>query len=384
MSKILISGGHLTPALAVIDQAKLSRKNIYFVFLGREFSSDTTQQVSHEKEEVAKRGIAFYPTIAPRFHKTYWWRNLEEIEKWWPAFRTAWEVITEEKPDLFLSFGGYLAFPIALICRLRGIPVITHEQTSTKGMANQLIAFLSARVAVSHHSTLALYPAHKTVLTGNPIRPKLLKVAKKEPLWMPKNVDKPILYITGGNQGSEILNTVVGETLKDLTQKWFVIHQCGNPHTDTDYRQQLMDKAQDLTPSGQRNVIVREWMNEEDLVWIFANARLAVSRSGANTTQELILHALPSVLVPLPFSHNNEQLKNATLLSNVGSAVVIEQHNLTPETFIKAVSEVSRRYRSMKQRAEEMKSDFIVDGAKNLLNLVDEVLAEKKFYVEKR
>lgn len=384
MSKILISGGHLTPALAVIDQAKLSRKNIQFIFLGREFSSDATQQVSHEKEEVEKRNIPFIPTIAPRFHKTYWWRNIDEIEKWWPAFATAWETISKEKPDLFLSFGGYLAFPIALMCRLRGIPVITHEQTSTKGMANQLIAFLSARVAVSYRSTLPLYPAHKTILTGNPIRPKLLKEVKKSPKWMPNINDKPILYITGGNQGSEILNTVVGETLKDLTQRWFVIHQCGNPHTDTDYRQQIMEKAKELTPSGQQHVIVREWLSEEELAWVFANARLAVSRSGANTTQELIIHALPSVLIPLPFSHNNEQLKNATLLANAGTAEIIEQHNLTPEEFIKTVAQVSRKYRSMKQKAEEMKSEFIVDGAKNLLSLIDEVLAEKRFYVEKK
>lgn len=384
MRKILLSGGHLTPALAVIDQAKLSDQEYQFTFLGRLYSQEQQQQLSHEKAEVEKRDVRFVPTTAPKFHKTFWWRNFSEIGKWWPALSTAWNVTTKYKPDVFLSFGGYLAFPIAIVCRLRGVPVITHEQTSTVGLANQMIAFLSVRIAVSQASSMHLFPESKTVLTGNPIRPKLLQKRTKRPEWLTETPDKPILYITGGNQGSEILNTVVEQTLQELTQKWFVIHQCGNPNSTSNYLTRLTNSAKQLTPQQQQNYIVREWIHEDDLLWIFSNTRLVVSRSGANTVQELVVHKVPSVLIPLPFSRNDEQQINAEALEKAGSAVILLQKNLTPDKFLNTLNTVSRRYRSMSEKAEQLKDQTILDGASNILALIEQVLEEKRHYIEKK
>lgn len=382
MKKILISGGHLTPALAVIDQSRHERRNFTFLFFGREFSQESTKQVSHERIEVEKRKIQFFPTIAPKFHKTYWWNNLSELGKWWPALKNAWNIVGKEKPDLFLSFGGYLAVPIAIVCRIRNIPVVTHEQTSSAGLANQLIAFLSVRIAVSYKSTLEQFPLHKTVLTGNPVRPSVMEKQSPRPSWLPKTITKPILYVTGGNQGSEILNRVVGETLEELTSKWFVIHQCGNPNSHTNYEQTLQATAQLLPEELQKNYVVRTWMGEKELTWVYSNARLTVSRSGANTLHELMYHEVPSVLIPLPFSRDNEQHKNAQVLEDAGSAVILQQRFLTPDTFLKALSTVSRRYRSMRQIASKLKQEYVWDGATQLLNVIEDVLHEQKGAVE--
>ncbi len=384
MKKILISGGHLTPALAVIDQAKKDKRDLEFIFLGREYSQDATQQLSHERAEIEKRGIEFIPTIAPKFYKTFWWNNFNEIGKWAPALKIAWKIVTEKKPHLFLSFGGYLAFPIALVCRIRHVPVITHEQTSSAGLANQAIAVLSAKVAVSDESTIEQFPDGKTVVTGNPVRTSVMQAASTHPKWIPKDISKPILYITGGNQGSEILNRVVGETLTELTSKWFVIHQCGNPNSYTNYEQTLQVQAQSLPEDLQKEYVVKTWMNEKELTWVYNNARLSVSRSGANTIHELIYHGVPAVLIPLPFSRDNEQHKNAEAIQKAGGAIILEQKDLTPQTFLSALSNVSRRYRSMQQAAEKLKEEYIWDGAKRLLNLIDVVLEEQKGAVEKK
>lgn len=383
MKTILISGGHLTPALAVIDQAEIEKKSFRFVFLGRTYSQEHSKQLSHEQEEVEKRNITFIPTIAPKFHKTYWWRNLSEIGKWYPALKIAWQTVSTYKPDVFISFGGYLAFPIALVCRVRNIPILTHEQTTSVGLANKFIAMLSTKVAVSHKSTQELFPEHKTVLTGNPVRPSLLKTIRKKPSWIKKTPDKPILYITGGNQGSEILNTVVAQTMSKLASKWFVIHQCGNPNTNTNYEKRLQQVADSLHPTHRNSYIVRAWIHEEELSWILSQARLVVSRSGANTVKELTIHEIPAVFIPLPFSHNNEQYKNAEMLEKAGSAVILPQHKLNPETFLDTIHQVSRRHRSMSQKAALLKSDMILDGASRVIQVVETMFKEKKFYIEK-
>lgn len=383
MKTILISGGHLTPALAVIDQSLIEQRDFRFIFLGRLYSQDKTLQVSHEKDEVEKRNIPFIPTVAPKFHKTYWWKNFQELGKWLPAFRNAWVAIDQYQPQVFLSFGGYLAFPIALVCRLRNIPILTHEQTSTVGLANKVIGVLSTKVAVSHPSSLEFFPEHKTIMTGNPVRPSILKSARKRPSWIKKMPEKPILYVTGGNQGSEVLNTVVAQVLPKLTSKWFVILQCGNPNSQTNYLQRLEATAQTLTALQRKNFIVRNWIQEDELSWILSEARLVVSRSGANTVKELTIHELPAVFIPLPFSHNNEQLKNAEMLEKAGSAIILQQHHLTPETFLESINTVSRRYRSMQTKAAVLKSDMILDGATKVLDVVETMVKEKKFIIEK-
>lgn len=375
MITVLLSGGHLTPALALIDHAIAQKKEIKFVFLGRKYSQEKSKQMSQEKAEVEARKVQFIETQAPKFHKTFWWRNIIELRKLPRALMIAWKAVSQAQPDIFVSFGGYLAFPIALVCRIRRIKVITHEQTVTKGLANQLLAFLSDKIAVSHESSLSLFPKDKVILTGNPIRASILVKEAKPPAWVDSYTTKPILYITGGSQGSEILNRVVEQTLQTLTSKWYVIHQCGNPSKTFNYYERLV-AAQTALPKTQRNnYVVRNWITEKELAWIYLHATAAVSRSGANTIQELTLHQLPSLLIPIPFSHKNEQQKNAEILANAKSAVLLLQKDLTPDTFLSAINNIKDNSSQMSKNANKLKSKMILNGAQNLLTLIEHVVA---------
>ncbi len=375
MTTVLISGGHLTPALALIDQAKIEKKPFTFVFLGRKYSQEHSKQISQEQAEVESRKVQFIETQAPKLHKTYWWRNIFELRKLPRALLIAWNTISRTKPDIFVSFGGYLAFPIAIVCRVRRIKVITHEQTVTKGLANQVLTILSDKVAVSHESSISQFPKEKVVLTGNPVRQSILVEQAKPPSWVDSFTTKPILYITGGNQGSEIINRVVEQTLQSLTTTWYVIHQCGNPSKTFDYHKQLSLAQKKLPKTQRNNYVVRNWIKEKELAWIFLHATAAVSRSGANTIQELMLHQLPSLLIPLPFSHKNEQQKNAEILSEAGSAILLLQKDLTPDTFLEKLSLIKKQEITMSKNAKKLKSSMILNGASNLLSVIEQVVA---------
>jgi UDP-N-acetylglucosamine--N-acetylmuramyl-(pentapeptide) pyrophosphoryl-undecaprenol N-acetylglucosamine transferase len=364
---ILISGGHLTPALATIEYFQKNHPQVRLVFVGREYSQEKEEQLAKEREVCEQLGIPFYAISAPKFHRSVWGRNIYELPKIWPSLWEAYRIIRDENVDLFLSFGGYLAVPIAFMAKLSGKKIVTHEQTKSSGLANELIALMADKVAISHEESWKLFPASKTVLTGNPIRAKLLRTYKRAPNWLPEKL-KPILYITGGSQGSQVINTAVGQILPQLTEKFTVIHQCGRS-TNQRYLRFLEEQAEELSPAAQANYFVREWIDEQDMSWIFQHAVLAISRSGANTTLEMTIHALPAIFIPLPFAHDNEQWKNAEELVNAGAAVLLEQKDLTPEKLWAVVQEASSARSYMSRRAEKLRETLILDGAENLAKL---------------
>ena len=61
--RVLISGGHLTPALAIIDYAREHFPQDEFIFAGRIYSQPSLKQRSWEKQEITKRGVTFVPLV---------------------------------------------------------------------------------------------------------------------------------------------------------------------------------------------------------------------------------------------------------------------------------------------------------------------------------
>jgi len=368
--KILVSGGHLTPALAFIDLVQTHHTTDEVVFVGRVYSQDTNKQLSQEKQEVTKKHVRFISFVAPRANP---FSIVDKIL--YPFLLTisvlsAIRIILQEKPDVYLSFGSYVAVPIALASFCLRVPIVTHEQTRTVGEATKLIMKLAKKVAVTYESSTLPLPKNKVVVTGNPLRKALFKSSPKPP-WILTMPDKPVLYITGGNQGSEIINTIVQQALRQLVKQWFVIHQCGAATDKRNYMTYLLHARSRLPNTLQADYIVKEWISEEELSWIYKHANVVVARSGANTVQELAALRVPSVLVPLPFAHHDEQHLNAKYLSEAGGAVILQQKDLSPVSMIEQTSKVQKIGRSMRLKLKELQ--IRLDGAEQLYEVVSAV-----------
>ena len=52
-----------------------------------------------------------------------------------------------------------------------------------------------------------------------------------------------------------------------------------------------------------------------------------ISRAGAGTINDIIIHKIPSVLIPLPLSKDNHQYENAQILTKNKSAIIIDEEN---------------------------------------------------------
>ncbi|MBU0576098.1 UDP-N-acetylglucosamine--N-acetylmuramyl-(pentapeptide) pyrophosphoryl-undecaprenol N-acetylglucosamine transferase [Patescibacteria group bacterium] len=333
--KILISGGHLTPALALVDYVKKNHPHDELIFVGRIFSQTKLRQLAQEKKEVAQRGIKFVPLKAVRISKTRpFFAQLTAPIVFLKSVIMAWLIFINEKPTIFVSFGGYVALPLAVAAFLTKTPIITHEQTHAAGIANQIIAKLAQKVAISHSSSAKYFPSKKIVLTGNLIRPELITKTTKRPEWIHQPFSKPVLLVMGGNQGSWIINQTVMQALPILTKDWTVIHLCGQSHSQIDYEQKLKLATKNLPATQQKNYYVREWASSQDMAWIYNNSQAAVSRAGANTVMELTLKSIPTVFIPLPFSRHNEQQINAQFLVKQKAAELISQKQLTPNLLV--------------------------------------------------
>ncbi|GEC10546.1 UDP-N-acetylglucosamine--N-acetylmuramyl-(pentapeptide) pyrophosphoryl-undecaprenol N-acetylglucosamine transferase [Streptomyces spinoverrucosus] len=234
------------------------------------------------------------------------------------------KAIADFRPDVVLATGGYVAVPAGIAARLCRRPLVLHEQTVRLGLANRRLAATATRIAVSSESTLALLPAavrDVAVVTGNPVRPEVLAGhADKgiEALGV-HAFDRrlPTVYVTGGAQGSQQINGLIGDTLPWLLGRANVVHQCGPAHAD-----RMRQHAACLPPDLANRYYVTGFLGPE-LPDVLALADVVISRSGAGTLAELTALGKAAVLIPLATSAGDEQAHNAGHLQQAGAAVAL-------------------------------------------------------------
>ena len=376
--RILFSGAHLTPALAMIDFIQTNHKEHQLFFVGRLYSQEKLNQKAIEKEEVEKRKIKFIPFSASKFANYSFLSRASAFFMFPKTIALARKILIEEKIDLFLSFGSYLAVPFAIAAKSLGITVVTHEQTVVLGKANKFIASIADKVAISYEETKKYLKRSDLVVTGNPIRARLFAKDLKRPKWLTET-PKNLLLVMGGNQGSFIINDLIKENLEKLLEKYSIIHQCGRVNKIRDSFKELNEIKNKLPKVLQEKYFIKEWIEEEDLFWIYQHAKFAISRSGANAVLELSLAPLPAILIPLENTYQNEQQANASVMQKINGALILQQSKLDTNTFLDSIAYLEKNYKEM--RLSLAKNQLYQDASSKLYQLL--VVAHQENHKEK-
>lgn len=346
--RIVITGGHHTPALALIEELK-ERGNFEFHWIGHRVSLSGERTLSVELKTMEKLGIPFYSLQAGKFYRT----NVGEWLKIPVGFLHALYLLLKVRPRLVISFGGYLAAPVVLAAFFLRIPSVTHEQTVVSGWANQFIALLTQKIFVSWPESLPKFPKGKAILAGNPVRRAIFEVATDR--FRFKN-DLPVVYITGGKQGAHLINEAVRGALSQFLEKYNLIHQTGSSEIFQDYQKLILLRNQ-LPRFLQERDIAQEYFGEEEIGAVYAASTLVVGRSGANTITELVALGKPAVLIPIPWVSHEEQLRNAELFAKRGAALILPEAQLSPKTLLAAIDQVAQnlsRYERAARQAKEL------------------------------
>ncbi|MFF1736883.1 glycosyltransferase [Streptomyces sp. NPDC058247] len=250
-------------------------------------------------------------------------------------------IAADYKADVILSTGGYVAVPVGLAARATKSKLVVHEQTVRLGLANRILARSATAVAVSSDSTLKLLPeqvAAHAVVTGNPVRPAVFTgdAAKAvSALGMPGfSANLSTVYVTGGAQGSEQINSLIRENLPWLLSVANVVHQCG-PN--------WVEKSRQFAENLPAELRARYWVDGfvgQELPDVLALASVVVARSGAGTISELTALGKPSVLVPLVPSAGDEQEHNALHLEQAGAAVALVKERANADELRRALAPI--------------------------------------------
>ena len=359
---ILITGGHHDPAVAVIGALR-ERGKFRFFWIGHRYSLSGERTESVEFKTITRLGIPFYHLRTGKIYRSSLW----ELWKLPLGFFHALYLLMRVRPRIVISFGGYLAAPVVLAAYFLRIPVVTHEQTVVFGWANRLISLFARRIFISWKSSAKYFPPRKTILTGNPVRSEVFEERTKR--FRFRN-SLPTVYVTGGKQGSHVINEAVRGSLSQFLENYNLIHQTGSSARFQDY--QKLSILKDQLPSKLQNrYILQEYFGLEEIGAVYAGAGVVVGRAGANTVTELAALGKPAILIPIPWVSRREQFLNAQILAERGAAVVLEEEQLSSRLLLQTLKAVFQNIKGYQKAAEEAQ---IITNPRAAHRIADEII----------
>jgi len=271
------------------------------------------------------------------------------------GFAQAWQQFSRIKPDVVLGLGGFISFPGGMMAALRGIPLVLHEQNSVAGLANKVLAGVADRVLTGFPEVLK-----KGRWVGNPVRGAIAALPAPSLRYGDRSGPLHVLVI-GGSLGAQALNESVPQALALLPEdgRPEVVHQSGE-------KQHEALRAAYAAAGVQAHAVAFI----EDMAGAYAWADLVVCRAGALTIAELAAAGVASILVPFPHAVDDHQTSNARFLANAGAAILLPQHELTPER-LALLKNLSRdQLREMAEKAREL---AMPDATAAVANTCEEV-----------
>jgi UDP-N-acetylglucosamine--N-acetylmuramyl-(pentapeptide) pyrophosphoryl-undecaprenol N-acetylglucosamine transferase len=224
--------------------------------------------------------------------------------------------------------GGYASIPLVAGARMSGVPSLVHESGAIPGRANLLAARFTRNVALAFQRAAASFPG-PTRVVGMPLSAEIehfdrdaLRSAARAAFDLP--LDAEVLLVIGGSQGATTLNrAAVGLAAAWRDQRGrFILLKTGAAD--------LAGIQADLDAAGAADV-VRAVSFFERMDHAYAAADLALTRAGAGTVAELGATGLPAILVPYPFAPHDHQAVNASVLVDVGAALMVRNESATAE-----------------------------------------------------
>jgi UDP-N-acetylglucosamine--N-acetylmuramyl-(pentapeptide) pyrophosphoryl-undecaprenol N-acetylglucosamine transferase len=338
--KVLITGGgtggHVAPAMAVISALRHQHPAIQLLYVG---SPTGIEAKLAPEADVAFIGIATGKLRrASNPLKMLSLSNLRDFARIPLGIVQAFRAVRVFKPNVVLSTGGYVCVPTVLAAALLRVPVLTHEQTVTVGLANRIAGRFAKRIAVTFDESKQLLSsklASKATVTGNPLRPELFTGSAANASrfgFLKSDADLPCVYVTGGAQGARVINRAVSEAAEHLLQHARILHQCGTSDND-----ELQHRRNSLSPELASRWQIRPFIERDEIGDAWAVADVLLARAGAGTVSEASALGKPVVFVPLEPTSADEQLKNAQRSAVAGGAVIVRQADCTGEAITAAL-----------------------------------------------
>ena len=361
MKKIVICGGHLTPALALIEELQ-KKGDLTIVFFGRKYATEGSSSLSAEYKSISAVGIKFYEISAGRIQRKFTKYTLGSFLKIPIGFIQSLFYLLKVHPDLIVSFGGYLSAPVVFASWLIGIDSVTHEQSTVPGLATKINSLFTKKILLTWRQSADFFSKEKSQVIGNLIRQSIFKKnAKDARIQKFIKSSRRLIFITGGNQGSYFINGLIFNLLPQL-KSFQILHQVGTANFRGD-----LDKARKVK---RQNYLAVDYLDTDNIGPVFARSNLVVARSGANTVWDLAILGKVAILIPLPHAASGEQEANAQILEKAGSAIILNQKDLTPQILKQKIDYVFKSLPKFQKNAQTFSQTLPKSASKALASEV--------------
>jgi UDP-N-acetylglucosamine--N-acetylmuramyl-(pentapeptide) pyrophosphoryl-undecaprenol N-acetylglucosamine transferase len=334
--KILLTGGgtggHFYPIVAVAEairriskEEKLLDPTIYYM-----------APKEYDQRALFENGIIFEKSSGGKMRRYFSLLNVVDLVKTFFGVMNAILSVWRIYPDVVFGKGGYVSFPVLFAARLLRIPVIIHESDSHPGRVNVWAGKFAKKIAISYKAAAEYFPTDKVAFTGNPVRKEIIgAVTEGAREYLNLTDPIPTVLILGGSQGSQRINECVMESLAELVEKYYVIHQTGKDNIE-----EMSQTAEVILGKSnyKHRYIPYAYLNSLALRMAAGAASVVVSRAGS-TIFEIALWKVPSIIIPIPQEISHDQTSNAFAYASSGACSVIEEINLSPHVL---ASEISR------------------------------------------
>ena len=352
MKKIVLTGGgtagHVTPNIAIIP--RLQEMGYEITYIG------TFDGI--ERKLIEELGIPYYGIHSGKLRRYFDRRNFSDPFRVLKGVNDAHTLLKKIRPDVVFSKGGFVSVPVVLSAASLKIPIVIHESDMTPGLANKIALPKASKICCNFPETKELFEG-KATITGTPIRAELFNGDKEKAFkYCGFTQRRPTILVVGGSTGSVAINNAVRNCLDDILDTFNVIHICGKDKTVRKY-------------NGRNGYVQYEYVKAE-LTDMFALADIVISRPGANAICELLALRKPNILIPLSKrASRGDQILNAQSFENSGYSYVIQEEDVTNETLLKAIREVTDR---RDEYIKAMENSELNDAVTTITEMIDSLV----------
>ena len=350
------SGGHIYPALAILEEFQKREKNVNVLYIG------THNRM--EKDIVPKKGIPYESLEIYGFTKDIK-RNIKNIFLIRKCEKKCRHLIKNFQPDIVIGVGGYVTYPVLKVANQLGIKTFIHEQNSRPGKVNYLVSRYADLVGVTFKSSMVyLKKAKKVIYTGHPSLDKAEDAIKVDKTTLGLKRTKKLVTIVAGSLGSYSLNEKLIDFLNsDVHKNYEILYVVGSNIDMAEFMSKI---------KNQDGIVFVPYV--ENLPGIIKSSDLVISRAGAGTLFEIIGLEKPSIIIPSPNVANNHQYYNAKELADCKVVTMIEEKDITKELLAEKINdylnnqtEIEKLQKNMKEYKKVKPLDTIYTSIKELI-----------------
>ncbi|MHA8138669.1 undecaprenyldiphospho-muramoylpentapeptide beta-N-acetylglucosaminyltransferase [Lactobacillaceae bacterium Scapto_B20] len=353
------TGGHIYPALALIEEVKKQEPDSEILYIG------STRGL--EKNIVPQKGIPFKELKIQGFKRSLSLENFKTVGLFLKSVHDSKKIIKQFKPDLVIGTGGYVSGAVVYAAHKLHVKTMIHEQNSLVGLTNRFLSRYVDKIGIAFDAAANQFPKDKVIFVGNPRAQQAANIVSHfnwSEYGLQDNV--PTVLIFGGSQGALKINESTVTALNEFSQRSYqVVFVTGKN------RYESVKQATDKYKLGS-NIVIKPYIsNMPDML---PKVALIVGRAGATSLAEITAIGIPSILIPSPYVTADHQTKNAKSLVDNGAALMIKEDDLNANTLVQNIDRLMHDQTRRTKMAQNAKAMGVPDAATKLYQAMKQVI----------